>query len=63
MTEIRDGPNILYTHIAELFALDVIDVEEKQRLQDEIRIIEDDLKYHYEKLGEQVQERNRDHTY
>ena len=52
MTEIQDGTHILYSHVDELFKVNAIDVQEKQRLQDEIRAIEEDLEHHYEQLAE-----------
>jgi hypothetical protein len=51
MTEVSDGANVLLQHVHELHSQDAIDIEEKQRLQDEVNAIEDDLEAHYESLA------------
>lgn len=51
MTEVEDGARILQKHVQELLDAGVIDVQEKQRLQDEIRIIREDIESHYEEMA------------
>lgn len=53
MSEVSDGTDILYSHIDELFRVDAIDVEEKQRLQDEVRILKEDIEAHYEEMADE----------
>lgn len=52
MTQVRDAAQILHYHIQELHEIDAISIEEKQRLQDEIRILQQDIEGHYDNIDD-----------